>query len=398
MAKSASAVQSVSSKALTYLILTVTGIVVLVPFLLALSGSLKTVGDVFTYPPRFLPYAATSVEIDGKDVPLFEVPLKDGTVVELARVKQGVSVREWADPADLSSTFLAPADQFTETTKTIEIAGESVSIYTDSSGAEFANVGSAIVGVYQDTKDSSAPLVYLPSADLKPVETVSAELGNFGEVLKLNGFDRAITNTVLVTVLVVIGQLFTSILGGYAFARLRFKGRDSIFLLWLGSIMIPFVVIIIPLFQLMVGVDWVNNLGSLVIPFIFSAYGTFLMRQFFVTIPKELEEAALIDGASRWTILWKIFVPLSIPAIATLTTFAFLYAWNSFLWPLIVIDSGNEAAAVLAPALSVLGGRGADQPNLILAGVILAISAPILVFIFAQRAFVENAQSSGLKG
>jgi multiple sugar transport system permease protein len=356
------------------------------------------VGDVFTYPPRFLPYAATTVQVDGKDVPLFEVPLKDGTVVELARVKQGVSVREWADPANLATTFLAPADQFTETTKTIEVAGESVSIYTDSSGAEFANVGSAIVGVYQDAKDSSAPLVYLPSADLKPVETVSAELGNFGEVLKLNGFDRAITNTVLVTVLVVVGQLFTSILGGYAFARLRFKGRDSIFLLWLGSIMIPFVVIIIPLFQLMVGVDWVNNLGSLVIPFIFSAYGTFLMRQFFVTIPKELEEAALIDGASRWTILWKIFVPLSIPAIATLTTFAFLYAWNSFLWPLIVIDSGNEAAAVLAPALSVLGGRGADQPNLILAGVILAISAPILVFIFAQRAFVENAQSSGLKG
>ena len=398
MAKSASAVQGVSSKALTYLILTVTGIVVLVPFLLALSGSLKTVGDVFTYPPRFLPYAATSVQLDGKDVPLFEVPLKDGTVVELARVKQGVSVREWADPANLSVTFLAPVDQFTETAKTIEVSGESVSIYTDSSGAEFANLGSAIVGVYQDPDNASAPLVYLPSADLKPVETVSAELGNFGEVLKLNGFDRAITNTVLVTVLVVVGQLFTSILGGYAFARLRFKGRDSIFLLWLGSIMIPFVVIIIPLFQLMVGVDWVNNLGSLVIPFIFSAYGTFLMRQFFVTIPKELEEAALIDGASRWTILWKIFVPLSIPAIATLTTFAFLYAWNSFLWPLIVIDSGNEAAAVLAPTLSVLGGRGADQPNLILAGVILAISAPILVFIFAQRAFVENAQSSGLKG
>jgi ABC-type glycerol-3-phosphate transport system permease component len=398
MAKSASAVQSVSSKALTYLILTVTGIVVLVPFLLALSGSLKTVGDVFTYPPRFLPYAATSVEVDGKDAPLFEVPLEDGTVVELARVKQGVTVREWADPANLSSTFLAPLEMFTLTSKTIEVGGKEVEVYADSAGKEFANVGSAIVGAYQDPANSSSPLVYLPSADLKPVETVSAELGNFGEVLKLNGFDRAITNTVLVTVLVVVGQLFTSILGGYAFARLRFKGRDSIFLLWLGSIMIPFVVIIIPLFQLMVGVDWVNNLGSLVIPFIFSAYGTFLMRQFFVTIPKELEEAALIDGASRWTILWKIFVPLSIPAIATLTTFAFLYAWNSFLWPLIVIDSGNEAAAVLAPALSVLGGRGADQPNLILAGVILAIAAPILVFIFAQRAFVENAQSSGLKG
>lgn len=398
MAKPESAVKKLSSKVLTYLILSVTGIAVLVPFLLALSGSLKTVGDVFTYPPRLLPYSATSVEIDGKEAPLFEVPLEDGTVVELARVKQGVTVREWADLANPSTTFLAPKELFTLTSKTIDIDGKPAEVYTDSTGKEYANVGSAIVGAYQDPDNSSAPLVYLPSADLKPVETVAAELGNFGEVLKLNGFDRAITNTVLVTVLVVGGQLFTSILGGYAFARLRFKGRDSIFLIWLGSIMIPFVVIIIPLFQLMVGVNWVNNLGSLVIPFIFSAYGTFLMRQFFVTIPKELEEAALIDGASRWTILWKIFVPLSIPAIATLTTFAFLYAWNSFLWPLIVIDSGNEAAAVLAPALSVLGGRGADSPNLILAGVILAIAAPILVFIFAQRAFVENAQSSGLKG
>jgi multiple sugar transport system permease protein len=162
--------------------------------------------------------------------------------------------------------------------------------------------------------------------------------------------------------------------------------------------MVPFVVILIPLFQLIVGINWVNNLGALIIPFVFSAYGTFLMRQFFISIPFELEEAARIDGASRWTILWKIFVPLSIPAIATLTTFAFLYAWNSFIWPLIVINTGNESASVLAPTLSVLGGRGADAPNLVLAGVILAILPPILVFLFAQRAFVENAQSSGLKG
>lgn len=398
MAKSESLVRNLSSKILTYLILGVTGILVLIPFLLAISGSLKTVDDVFTYPPRFLPYAASSIEVDGKEAPLFEIQMDDGSIEEFARVKQGVTVRQWVGIENPATKFLAPKDQLKDTGKTIELEGKTVEVYTDAAGKSFANVGSAIVGAYQDASNPSVPLIYVPSADLKPVETVSAELGNFGEVLELNGFDRSITNTVLVTILVVSGQLFTSILGGYAFARLRFKGRDSIFLVWLGSIMIPFVVVIIPLFQLMVGIDWVNNLGSLVLPFVFSAYGTFLMRQFFVTIPQELEEAALIDGASRWTILWKIFVPLSIPAIATLTTFAFLYAWNSFLWPLIVIDSGNQAASVLAPALSVLGGRGADSPNLILAGIILAIAAPIAVFIFAQRAFVENAQSSGLKG
>lgn len=397
MAKKKSMVRGLAGKLLTYLILGVTGIIVLVPFLLALSGAVKTTSDVFTYPPRFLPYAAATVQVEGKDAPLFKIPQADGTELDMARVGQGVSARVWVSVDDTTKTFFAPKDGYEPTGTTIEFGGKTLEVYQDSAGKQFADSGSAIVGAYVDPNNTSNK-VYLPSADLKPVESVSAQLSNFTDVLKLNGFDRALTNTVLVTILVVVGQLFTSILGGYAFARLKFKGRDGIFLAWLGSIMIPFVVIIIPLFQLMVGIGWVNNLGSLIIPFVFSAYGTFLMRQFFVSIPHELEEAALIDGAGRWTILWKIFVPLSIPAIATLTTFSFLYAWNSFIWPLIVIDSGNKAAAVLAPALSVLGGRAADSPNLILAGVILAIAAPIAVFIFAQRAFVENAQSSGLKG
>jgi multiple sugar transport system permease protein len=148
----------------------------------------------------------------------------------------------------------------------------------------------------------------------------------------------------------------------------------------------------------MVAIGWVDSLVALVVPFIFSAYGTFLMRQFLITIPKELEEAAVLDGASRWTILWRIFVPLSVPAIATLSTFAFLYAWNSFVWPLVVINSGNLDNRVLALSLQVLGGRAADTPNLILAGVVIALLPPITVFVLAQRYFVENVASAGLKG
>ncbi len=115
--------------------------------------------------------------------------------------------------------------------------------------------------------------------------------------------------------------------------------------------MIPFVVLIIPLYQLMVGIGWVDSIPALIFPWIFTAYGTFLMRQFFVTLPKELEEAAFIDGASRWTVLWRIYVPLSLPALATLATFEFLYAWNSFVWPFIVISTGNDDAQVLTVAL-----------------------------------------------
>jgi alpha-1,4-digalacturonate transport system permease protein len=160
---------------------------------------------------------------------------------------------------------------------------------------------------------------------------------------------------------------------------------------------VPFVILIIPLYQLMVALGWVNSLAALVFPFFFNAYGTFLMRQFFVAIPKELEEAATIDGASRWTTLWRIFVPLSMPAIATLSTFMFLYAWNSFIWPFIVISAGNTDNHVLTVSLQQLGGRASDTPNLILAGVVIAIAVPVTVFVLAQRYFVENVASSGIK-
>jgi multiple sugar transport system permease protein len=186
-------------------------------------------------------------------------------------------------------------------------------------------------------------------------------------------------------------------MGGYAFARMKFPGRDQLFVGYLGSIMIPFVVLIIPLFQIVVALNWNNTLAALVWPFIYTAYGTFLMRQFFLAIPKDLEEAAFIDGASRWRILWTIFVPLSWPAIATLATFQFLYAWNSFIWPLVVIDAGNTDSFVLTLALSILGGQGADQPQLVFAGVAMAVIIPLLVFAMAQRYFVENVASSGIK-
>jgi alpha-1,4-digalacturonate transport system permease protein len=121
------------------------------------------------------------------------------------------------------------------------------------------------------------------------------------------------------------------------------------------------------------------------------------MRQFFVAIPKEIEEAALLDGASRSRILWKVMVPLARPAIATLATFGFLYAWNSFFWPLVIINSGNPDSSVLTLALARLGGRSSTDTNLVFAGTVVAMTPPILVFLFAQRYFVENSASSGLK-
>jgi multiple sugar transport system permease protein len=219
---------------------------------------------------------------------------------------------------------------------------------------------------------------------------------NYATVLSSVSMGRYLLNTAIVAIGVTIGQIITSILGGYAFARIRFPGRDLIFRLYLGTMMIPFVVIMIPTYRLMLAFGWVDKLQALIIPWIFTAYGTFLMRQFFRGLPKELEEAAIIDGASRFTTLRKIFVPLAGPAIATQFTISFLYAWNSFIWPLVAIQSKANYVVTLGLA-DIQGGYHANPP-IVMAGATLAILPTVLVFLMAQRYFVEGIATTGLKG
>jgi ABC-type glycerol-3-phosphate transport system permease component len=236
-----------------------------------------------------------------------------------------------------------------------------------------------------------------PRTTADAVEKVDLQFHNYDTVLGLN-LDHSLINTALVTLGVTLGQVITSVFGGYAFARIPFKGRDTLFMLYLGSIMIPFMVLVVPMYKLMVAIGWENRLVALIVPWIFTAYGTFLMRQFFITIPKEIEEAALLDGCSRLRILWTIFVPLSTPAIATQVIFTFLYAWNSFLWPLLIIGEGNEPNHVLTLSLIRLSNIAADKPNLVMTGAAIAILPPIIVFILAQKYFIEGIATSGLKG
>ena len=258
-------------------------------------------------------------------------------------------------------------------------------------------VSQTTVGEFVDPQ-APATKVYRNVRLSEPVESLGGHPENYTEVIELNNMARALTNTALVTILVVLGQLLTSVIGGYAFARLKFPGRDTVFVFYLGTVMIPFVMLIVPLYQLMVLIGWTDRLAALIIHCILSAYGTLLMRHHFNTFPKEIEEAALIDGASRLQILRQILIPASVPALATQATFTFLYAWNSFFWPLVIINVGNEKNHVLTLALNVLRGRASDTPNLILAGAAIAIVPPLIVFIFGQRFFVESVASSGVKG
>ncbi len=386
-------------KVATYVLLGTVAIIVLFPFVVAVSTSLKRNTDIFTYPPSLIPRTERTVTdpergLDGATV--YELPGRDG---EFALAEDDVPIAEFRRIDDPTIVIARPPGDGSETDRTTLVDGDEETVYLlDVDGEQVEvyrarlTVGGLFVSITGDG-ESVVELVNLATPD----RTFGPRFENFSEVVTEKNLGRSLTNTVLVTIAVVVGQIVTSVLGGYAFARIDFKGRDQLFLLYLGSVMIPFVVLIIPLFQLMLQLGWTDNLVALIIPFVFTAYGTFLMRQFFLGIPKEIEEAALIDGASRATILWKVMVPLARPAIATLATFGFLYAWNSFFWPLVIINSGNPDNGLLTLTLATLGGRSSTDTNLVFAGAVLAMTPPILVFLFAQRYFVENSASSGLK-
>lgn len=363
--------RAVAVKIATYVGLTLVAVVVLFPFLVGLSIAFKEPRDVFTYPPTLVPRSAATGSIEGVDgpVPLYDLADQDGTY---GLVEDGVSFGIYVDAADPSAQPVELLqDEVERTDRTIVVDGEEEAIFEltgEGLPAELIRLRTAIGARFQNTEDPSDVVVGLVNTAI-PAQEISVRAENFSDVLERQNLKRALTNTLLVTTLVVLGQLATSVMGGYAFSRLRFRGRDS----------------------------WVDNLAALVVPFVFTAYGTFLMRQFFMGVPMEIEEAALLDGATRWKILRRIFVPLAKPAIATLATFAFLYAWNSFVWPLVVINSGSTGNFVLSLALQQLGGRAQDAVNLVFAGIVIAMVPPIVVFLLAQRSYVENAAGAGLK-
>jgi ABC-type glycerol-3-phosphate transport system permease component len=388
----------------TYVLLVVVAVVVVFPFAVAVTTAFKRNTDIFTYPPSLVPkkeatIPAADVGLEGDPVPVYTFPDRDDRPGQWALVDGDASLAEFRPLDDLERVITLEPAAGEKNGETITVDGEEEDVYlidVDGETIEAYRARLTSGGLFQDVDDPSNTALGLVNL-AEPLEQFGPRPENFSEVWTDKSLGRSLTNTVLVTFLVVIGQIVTSILGGYAFARVQFKGRSTIFLMYLGSVMIPFVVLIIPLFQLMLQVNWRDNLVALIIPFAFTAYGTFLMRQFFLGIPAEIEEAALLDGASRSTILWKVMVPLARPAIATLATFGFLYAWNSFFWPLVIINSGNPDNAVLSLTLSTLGGRSSTDTNLVFAGTVLAMTPPILVFLFAQRYFVENSASSGLK-
>jgi multiple sugar transport system permease protein len=190
--------------------------------------------------------------------------------------------------------------------------------------------------------------------------------------------------------------VFTSSLAAFAFARLQFPGRDSIFVGYLATLMVPAIVIMLPVYALLSQLRMTNTYTALVFPMMFSAYGTFLLRQFFMSIPRELEDAAVIDGASPFAVYRYIIIPLSKPALATLTTFAFLHSWNDFLWPLMVVD--RLALKTLPIGLAHFQDSYTTEYHLLMAASVIVMVPVLIVFLIGQRYFVRGIVLSGMKG
>ena len=212
------------------------------------------------------------------------------------------------------------------------------------------------------------------------------------------GFGRFLINSFVQTSLITIGQVAFSILAAYAFSVLQFPGRNVLFYLILGSLMIPFELTFIPNFQLVSNWGWVNTYQGLAVPFLASAFGVFMLRQFFLTVPSELHDAALIDGASNWRYLWQIMVPLSKGAIGAFAIFSFLSAYNQYLWPLVITSEVQMRTTQIGIRFFMVNvERGADWGAVMAATVI--VSAPTLIaFLFAQKQLVKGIAMTGLKG
>lgn len=223
------------------------------------------------------------------------------------------------------------------------------------------------------------------------------DLNNFPQVFQEVPFGRFLINTIIIVVLNIVGELFAVTLVAYGFARLRFPGRSILFLLMLSTLMIPYHVTLVPRFILFAELGWINTYLPLTVPaFTGSAFLIFLVRQYMMSIPFDLDEAAYIDGASRFGVFWRIILPLSRPALVLVVVFTFVGTWNDFLQPLIYLNDPQMFTVSLG--LSFFQGARETNWNLLMAGSLLATIPPLILFFIAQRQLIGGISIEGLKG
>lgn len=249
-----------------------------------------------------------------------------------------------------------------------------------------------------------APFTWMILTSVKPLQEVESGAimpkkwtpGNYGEVFEQVAFLRYYANSIFVASWATFLTLLTSSMAAFAFARLQWPGRDTVFKLYLGTMMVPGVVTMIPNFSIMVKLHLLDSYTGLIVPASFSAFGTFLLRQFMITIPAALDEAATIDGASPWKVFWEVTMPLLKPGLVTLAVFTFMGNYGSLFWPLIMIKS--DSLRTLPIGMMVFDSAYGRATNLLMAASVMSILPPALLFIFLQRYIIQGIQLGAVKG
>lgn len=248
------------------------------------------------------------------------------------------------------------------------------------------------------------PFLWMVLTSLKPLAEVGLfdwiptkwQWGNYVEVFKVVDFGQFYINSIFVACWVTFLEVFTSALAAYSFARLEWPGRDKVFVLYLSTMMLPGLVMTIPKYQMMIEFGLVDTYLGLILPSAFSTFGTFLLRQFMLSIPKSLDEAAKIDGCSDWDIFWEVILPLSRPGLIALTIFTFIGNYHSFFWPLIMLRSVDKYT--LPIGLLFFDSTRGQVTHLLMAAVTMSIVPMIALFVVLQKQMIRGIYMGGVKG
>lgn len=339
---------SLAGRTAATFVIAIGAVIILIPFLFMISTSLKSKNQLRAVPPPLIPWEATMVEVNGRMEPLFRVTVDgetaDGATVEMALVRN--------QPGGM--------------------------------------------GIFVDPQNP-AKSVTLKIADQTPVRHIELHPENYVEAMTAVPFPRYFLNTLIVTFVGMAGVLISCTMVAYGFSRFRAPWLNWLFIVLLSTIMLPRQVTLIPVYVLFQRLGWVDTLLPLIVPAFFAnAYDVFLLRQFFMTIPLEMDDAAKIDGASPIQTLWHVLVPQAMPVIVTVAIFHFLYAWNDFYEPLIFLHSRDNWT--MAVGLQTFNALYSVNTHLIMAASVVMVIPPVLLFFLAQRQFIQGVVISGVKG
>lgn len=398
-----------------YLVLSVVGFTMVLPFIWMVSTSLKSEEAAVEIPPRWIPRKVeTYAEIEGRELHVRIIRetsqvrrLDTDETVEIYTAALDMGNDSWLPWGETSVTANIPTG-FLESER-----GVGVEVLSSTS----------LVRIIEDGARRN-DLVTVQPEKVRTVSSLDFHWDNYPTTWGKLPFGRSYINTVFMALTVTAGQLLTCSLAAFAFARLRFPFRDKLFFGYLATMMIPGAVTLIPVYVLFVkmpellnwafATEWFshdlyflgkyyvgrllggNSYFALIAPGLFSAYGTFMLRQFFMNLPRDLEDAARIDGCGNLRVYWHVTLPLSKVALATLGTFTFMGAWKAFMWPLIIIN--REELVPLQVLLQRFRGQYENEYTLLMAGSIIVLAPILLAFLFGQKYFIKGIQLGGVKG